>query len=73
MYLVFTRTPVESHGRRLKSSLLCSCDIFRALINSLCLLLLFLFCFFFLDSNQYVMQVTKVYLCDSKHLFVQHE
>ena len=34
MYLVFTRMPSESYRSRLKSLLLCLCDIFRALINS---------------------------------------
>ena len=34
-YLVFTRMPGESYRRRLKSLLLCLCDVFRALINSL--------------------------------------
>ena len=35
MYLVFTRTPGESYRRRLRSLLLCLCEVFRALINSL--------------------------------------
>ena len=35
MYLVFTRMPGESYRRRLGSLLLCFCDVFRALINSL--------------------------------------
>ena len=35
MYLVFTRMPGESHRRRLWSLLVCLCDVFRALINSL--------------------------------------
>ena len=36
MYLVFTRMPVESCRRRLIFFLLlCLCDVFRALINSL--------------------------------------
>ena len=35
MYLVFTRMPGESYRRRLWSLLLCLCDVFRALINSL--------------------------------------
>ena len=35
MYLVFTRMPGESYPRRLGSLLLCLCDVFRALINSL--------------------------------------
>jgi len=34
MYLVFTRMPGQSYRRRLRSLLL-SCDVFRALINSL--------------------------------------
>ena len=32
-YLVFTRMPGESYRRRLRSLLLCLCDVFRALIN----------------------------------------
>ena len=35
MYLVFTRTPGESHLRRLRPLLLYLCYVFRALINSL--------------------------------------
>ena len=35
MYLSFTRVPGESYRRRLRSLLLCLCDVFRALINSL--------------------------------------
>ena len=35
MYLVFTRMPGESYRRRLRSSLLYLCYVFRALINSL--------------------------------------
>ena len=35
MYLVFTRMPGESYRRRLRSLLLCLCDVFRALIHSL--------------------------------------
>ena len=35
VYLVFTRLPVESYSRLLRSLLLCLCDVFRALINSL--------------------------------------
>ena len=35
MYLVFTRMPGESYLRRLRSLLLCLCDVFLALINSL--------------------------------------
>ena len=34
MYLIFTRMPDESSCRRLRSLLLCLCDVFRALINS---------------------------------------
>ena len=37
MYFVFTRMPGESYRRRLRSLLLCSCDVLRAPINSLCL------------------------------------
>ena len=33
-YLVFTRMSGESYRRRLRSVLLCLCDVFRALINS---------------------------------------
>ena len=32
MYLVFTRVPGESYCRRLRSLLLCLCDVFRALL-----------------------------------------
>ena len=35
MYFVFTRMPGECYRRRLRSLLLCLCDVFRALINSL--------------------------------------
>ena len=35
MHLVFTHTPGESYHRQLRSLLLCLCDAFRALINSL--------------------------------------
>ena len=35
MYLAITRMPGESYRRRFESLLLCSCDVFRALINSL--------------------------------------
>ena len=35
MHLVFTRMPGESYCRRLRSLLLCLCDVFRTLINSL--------------------------------------
>ena len=35
MYLVFTRMSGESYRRRLRSLLLCLCDVFLALINSL--------------------------------------
>ena len=35
MYLVFTRMPGERYHRRLRSLLLCLCDVFRALITSL--------------------------------------
>ena len=38
MHLVFTRMPGESCHRRLRSLLLCSCDVFRALTTSLCFL-----------------------------------
>ena len=34
-YFVFTCMPGESYSRRLRSFLLCLCDVFRALINSL--------------------------------------
>ena len=35
MYLAFARMPGESYRMRLRSLLLCLCDVFRALINSL--------------------------------------
>ena len=41
MYLVFTYMPGESYGRRLRSLLLCLCDVIRAQINS------FVYCFHF--------------------------
>ena len=34
MYLVFTRVPVESYRRRLRSLLLYLCYVFRVVINS---------------------------------------
>ena len=42
MYLVVTRVPGESYRRRLTSLLLCLCYVFRALIKSLCVLILHL-------------------------------
>ena len=41
MYLVFTYVPGENYGRRLRSLLLCLCDVIRAQINS------FVYCFHF--------------------------
>ena len=38
MYLVFTRMPGESYRRGLGFLLLCFCDVFRALINSIVLI-----------------------------------
>ena len=35
MYLVFTRMPGESYHKRLRSLLLCLCDVFRVVITSL--------------------------------------
>ena len=35
MYLVFTLTPGENYGSRVTSLLLCLCDVFHALMNSL--------------------------------------
>ena len=35
MHLVFTCMPGESYRTRLRSLMLCLCDVFRALINSL--------------------------------------
>ena len=35
MYPVFTRIPDESYHWRLRSLLLCLCDVFQVLINSL--------------------------------------
>ena len=35
MYLVFTRMPGKNYRRRLRSLLLCLCDVRRVLINSL--------------------------------------
>ena len=39
MYLAFTPTPAESYRKRFGSFLLCLCDVCRALINSLRLLI----------------------------------
>ena len=39
MYLVFTRMPGESYRRRVGTLLFCLCDVVRALINSLVLIL----------------------------------
>ena len=39
MYLVFTRMPCESNRRRLRSLLLCLCEVFRAPVNLLKLIL----------------------------------
>ena len=38
-YHVFTRMSRESYGRRLRSVVLCSCDVFPALINFPCVLI----------------------------------
>ena len=35
IYLVFTRVPGESYRRRLRSLILCLCDVFRGPVNSL--------------------------------------
>ena len=40
IYLVFTRMPGEGYRRRFGSLLLSTCDVIRALINSLCFLAL---------------------------------
>ena len=40
MYHVFTCMPDESYCRRLRSVLLCLCDVFPALINFPCVLIL---------------------------------
>ena len=40
MYRVLTHMPGESYRRRLRSLLLCLCDVFRAFITSFCLLIL---------------------------------
>ena len=45
MYLVFTRMPGESYRRRFVSLLLRLCDVYRALINSFCLLIIICNCF----------------------------
>ena len=39
VYLVFTRMPGESYCKRLRSFLLCSCDVSRVPVDSLCLLI----------------------------------
>ena len=45
MYLAFTCLPCGNHHRRFKSLVLCSCDVFQAVMNSLCLLFLEVFGF----------------------------
>ena len=40
MYLIFTGMLRESYRKRLRSLLLCLCDVFRAIITSLCVLIL---------------------------------
>ena len=52
MYLVLTRMPGESYRRRLRSLLLCLCDVFQTLINSLV-------CCFDTDCNAVVACVTE--------------
>ena len=42
MYLVFIHMPGKSYHRRLRSLLLCLCEVFQALINSYVGFLLFL-------------------------------
>ena len=48
-YFVFTRMLGESYRRRFRSLLLCSCDVFPTLINSLALLNRF-----YLDSSNMI-------------------
>ena len=58
MYLVSTRMPGESYRRRLRSLLLCLCDVFRALINSLV-------CWFRTSTLGLVLfQIVQIYLHD---------
>ena len=45
MYFAFTCLPCWNHHRQFKSLVLCSCDVFQAVMNSLCLLFLELFGF----------------------------
>ena len=65
MYLVFARIPGESYRRRLRSLLLCLCDVFHVLINSLVCMLI--------PVNQdghirarYIRNVCKLYSCRLK-------
>ena len=45
MYFAFTCLPCWNHCRQFKSLVLCSCDVFQALMNALCLLFLKVFGF----------------------------
>ena len=45
MYFAFTCLPCWNHHRQFKSLVLCSCDVFQAVMNSLCLLFLEVFGF----------------------------
>ena len=58
MYLVFTRMPGENYRRQLRSLLMYLCYVFRALINSLCVV-------FYLDKGDYSENL-HVVLCPNK-------
>ena len=58
MYLVFTRTPGENYRRRLRSLLLCLCDVFRPLINSHVCLFFHVFSFSLGSEHQVTVSVS---------------
>ena len=53
MYLVFTLMPGEIYGRQIRSLLLCLCDVFRAIINSL------VCCFIFQEVKELTTSILK--------------
>ena len=61
MYLVFTCMPVESYCWWLRSLLLCLCDVFRALINSLVCWFHLRALWLFLFQIVYVSQISKTH------------
>ena len=61
MYLVFTHMPGESYHRWLGTLLLCLCDVFRALINSLV-------CWFIITTDIHYLKKKKVVHWNKKAL-----